>query len=574
MLVMVVEALRHISDPGREQKGFFFRDVAIQKALIVPSQGSIETQLTLRPSSISNRNLLQWSSFRIFVYQNDGWGEICSGDAAIEYAKISQTQETAGHRHCYQKELYRDPQPSNDIRMKILNTKDVYEHCATLGISYGPSFATLKDIRYDGDDGTTASMNLFDWNKGPADTKQCQRHVIHPAALDAIFQSVFPSLTKGGVKCFPTLVPTKFRHLWIASGCQEVNNGEVNISTKADFVGYRNADSDIRATSAATREELLVGGYEMTFVSGYEGPLSGDEAPNPLCYYIDQKPDLGQMSPEEIVSYCSSGIEGRFSDANLKKEDEKQLACFVAILNSLEACQLEGVHLAKPHLERYYNWMRHQMDNNTTSHLFEIDGQWKACGRDPNYCQRLLENIRGYDAEGSVISSVATNLTLILKGEVDGLSVLFGENSLMEHYYDYSHNSPAFSKVKRYVDAFAHKKSCFRILEIGAGTGGATEMMLQVLLRQSLDYGGSPRFAEYVYTDISPTFFEKAKQRFQDAQSKMMFATLNIEEDPVEQGFEEGGYDLIIASHVSLICGKCSDTLTPTLPRFCMQLGI
>ena len=49
-----------------------------------------------------------------------------------------------------------------------------------------------------------------------------------------------------------------------------------------------------------------------------------------------------------------------------------------------------------------------------------------------------------------------------------------------------------------------------------------------------------------MYTDISPSFFEKAKQRFQEYSSRMRYAALNIEKDPLEQGFESERYDLIV----------------------------
>lgn len=124
---------------------------------------------------------------------------------------------------------------------------------------------------------------------------------------------------------------------------------------------------------------------------------------------------------------------------------------------------------------------------------------------------------------------------------MDGLTLLFGDSSLMEQYYPYAHSSnSAFCKIERYVDALAHKNSCIKVLEIGAGTGGATELILQALMRQSPHCGGSPRFVEHVYTDISPSFFEKAISKFQSTLGRMTFATLNIEQDPAEQGFRGG----------------------------------
>jgi len=61
-----------------------------------------------------------------------------------------------------------------------------------------------------------------------------------------------------------------------------------------------------------------------------------------------------------------------------------------------------------------------------------------------------------------------------------------------------------------------------RILEIGAGTGSATEYMIDTL---------GTRSQEYLYTDISPSFFGKAQGRFKNP--KMVFKTLDISQDLV-----------------------------------------
>lgn len=53
-----------------------------------------------------------------------------------------------------------------------------------------------------------------------------------------------------------------------------------------------------------------------------------------------------------------------------------------------------------------------------------------------------------------------------------------------------------------------------------------------------------------MYTDISPGFFEKAQERFSDYASVMKYKKLDLEEDPVPQGFEEGSYDVVIAGNV------------------------
>ncbi|TGO25707.1 hypothetical protein BPAE_0074g00160 [Botrytis paeoniae] len=55
-------------------------------------------------------------------------------------------------------------------------------------------------------------------------------------------------------------------------------------------------------------------------------------------------------------------------------------------------------------------------------------------------------------------------------------------------------------------------------------------------------------FPSYTFTDISPGFFVAAKERFASAPN-MEISVLDISQDPADQGFELGSYDLIIAAN-------------------------
>ncbi len=101
-----------------------------------------------------------------------------------------------------------------------------------------------------------------------------------------------------------------------------------------------------------------------------------------------------------------------------------------------------------------------------------------------------------------------------------------------------------------------------RIIEVGAGTGSATAVILPELPEGRFDY---------VYTDISVGFFAEAEKRFQDAAASIEYVPLNIENDPATQGFELHSFDLLIASNVlhatrylDETLGYCLDLLAPS----------
>ncbi len=91
-----------------------------------------------------------------------------------------------------------------------------------------------------------------------------------------------------------------------------------------------------------------------------------------------------------------------------------------------------------------------------------------------------------------------------------------------------------------------------RALEVGAGTGSATASVIPEL--------PAGRF-EYVYTDISAGFFSEAEARFGGSENSIEYRVLDIERDPVEQGFASHGYDLVIASNVLHATRYLSETL-------------
>lgn len=87
---------------------------------------------------------------------------------------------------------------------------------------------------------------------------------------------------------------------------------------------------------------------------------------------------------------------------------------------------------------------------------------------------------------------------------------------------------------------------------LGAGTGGTTKPILNAL---------GNRFQSYTFTDISAGFFNTAATTLNDFKDRMIFKTLDIESDPQSQGFQEGTYDLIVASFVLHATASLTRTL-------------
>ena len=148
-------------------------------------------------------------------------------------------------------------------------------------------------------------------------------------------------------------------------------------------------------------------------------------------------------------------------------------------------------------------------------------------------------------------------LAEVLRGRTDPLSLLFGseETSAADLY----RTAPAARAANRMLaDAVRAMVSGMpdgrrlRVLEVGAGTGSATDPILSGLPEGRFDY---------VFTDVSAGFFADAESRFAPGGAPMEYRTLDIEADPAAQGFDAHGYDLVIAANVLHTTRDLGETL-------------
>jgi acyl transferase domain-containing protein/acyl carrier protein len=148
--------------------------------------------------------------------------------------------------------------------------------------------------------------------------------------------------------------------------------------------------------------------------------------------------------------------------------------------------------------------------------------------------------------ELAVIKRCGDTLADALRGQADPLDLLFpgGDVETTARIYNDTPAARTFNTlcaeaVRAELGRVAPGQP-LRILEIGAGTGGTTTFVLDAL---------PPAGVEYTFTDIGQAFLTRAARRFAD-RPFIDYRLLDIERDPVAQGFAPGAYDVIIASNV------------------------
>ena len=567
LLVMALQGARQISDITRPITQYRFRDVIFSKALVIPPRQNVELQTQLRPLRDALFNLSLQIGFRVSMVENNTWSELCSGIVFVEYSKhgidLDDENETDEAPIFYSK-LHKE----KSIACKaIVNSEQLYKSLAASGLNYGPCFQGLGNVRCNDFGEAIGFVDLHHWMKSH-ENKTVQHHVIHPAALDSVLQLALPALSRGTKEMVPTIVISKIQNLLISESLsEESSDSVVKIYTDAKFQTSRNASFSIHALNH-NNQPCIIGNVEATLIEDRERSKLAEQNERNLCYTMCWKPDFELMDDQSTQHLCSWATE---SFQSLRDTKDKILVCQLALLKAYDISFHEDFSKAKPHHRKYIEWMKNylppHMNNINNTPDLRSESELRHIAQDTVFVEMLHSSLENQGPDGKLLVRVAKNLVHVLRGGVDALDLLFHDGLVDEYYRAYNHENPAISQLNSYMDLLAHKYPDMKVLEIGAGTGATTDKVLHMLTYQGKDSPKTvsmPKFDEYVFTDISPKFFTEAEEKFKPFIQRMTFSVLNIEEDPVLQGFEAGKYDVVIASNVS----SSSGLYHPFLPRY------
>ena len=163
-----------------------------------------------------------------------------------------------------------------------------------------------------------------------------------------------------------------------------------------------------------------------------------------------------------------------------------------------------------------------------------------------NTIRALINEFPEFYLEINLIKKCGILLDKVIIGEIDPISILFSEenwDTIVDFYTNSYSFIPYYNLTKNIIDEIVKKNKIgkqLNILEIGAGTGGMTKIILPLLPEKNTNF---------YFTDISNVFLLKAQQRFNNY-SFITYKTLDIEKDTLEQGFIAQSFDIIIASNV------------------------
>ena len=492
---MAGEAIRQIS--GSEE-GYSTRHVIAHTALVLTDTKPTEMVTTLSRLKLTDSSDSDAYSFVIQSHAGPSWIKNCEGLVKPISGVIPLSSTIT-------------PQPRKVV------PSNWYEIMARVGLVYGPEFQGI----------TSLSASTTERRATAEITTTPGRHnpfPLHPATIDSCLQVAIAAMAQGTSRNFTQLaVPTLIQELDVFHGGSNLN---VTAWTAADGM-----EMCIDCTNEG-RPALRLRGGHLTPLDDEKPAVDYDRhAAARLEWYHD----FDFMDNGPLLIPPAASIDTK------RLLEELTLAC---LLDSAE--RLDALGTCIPHFVKFRSWLRREVSRAKSGNYPIVEDAAGYVKMSRQARRQLIQDRMARLSSGDSTELVAKGILRICEnaeglftGTVDTLELLMRDDVLTEIYNVVSFGFGGFVRM------LSVTKPNLRVLEVGAGTGGTTELILRGLVSS----GGNPAYSTYTYTDISAGFFPQAKERFAYAVN-MEYRLFDISQDPLSQGFEAQSYDLILAPNV------------------------
>ena len=532
MLVMAIEAVTQLENDF-EISAFEITDITFLAAVEVPEDtDGVELQLRMTQIRPEERFRLPKYSFSLKICRSGDEVESCKGNICAS-RKIPTNEVDMNNEEEYleKRARHRFEEWRGLCSQRMTAGEELYSRARKFGYNFGPTFLRI------GEAGISSTNEGYSRVTSLPTSGTMVPTVIHPATLDAVFQVILPLLLpdlERGART--TALPTRIKKLWIRRhGLAHTESVSLEEVARYEVLSTRVARYDAFALSP--QRELMVSLEGAMFTSIGETrssavTMQGEQ--DRICWNVSRKPDITAMTRTQIDSYVMQDMKSRALPPkfwSIVLDDFEKTRRLT--LNRLE---VSGTKIAG-HLQQYHQWMLSQVSKSPENTNRDKGPQL----HDPKHLSKAEAHLHlSQRLQGQIFG--------MLTGEIDPLSLLFQDSIIDDFYKECTDNSDWLGPLDRYLDLLCHKNPAMKILEIGAGTGGTTKHVLETLCAEKLG-AKSGRYSQYCFTDVSPSFFAKAKESLAHY-PKLHFMTLDIEKNPCTQQFEQNSFDIIVAALV------------------------
>ncbi|KAH7309684.1 fatty acid synthase [Stachybotrys elegans] len=298
---MAMEAVTQISelqDPELQLNNFVLRDISIKKALVTPEDDTgVEVLFNLRPTVFSVDG--KWWDFNVSSVDQDG---IATDHMTGSISANMKTQRPASR-------------PKVNLTQKT-SGKEWNQALRAVGFDYGPVFADMTDIGFNGRDYICTCKTQVKQVSG--DVVGESRHVLHPGTVDSTLQLMIASIYAGRTKAMSAAIaPIQVDEVCIWKPTEE-QIGD----------GYATAWTDDRGTRTfVCGNELVSGTGEVLMqMRNMRGTLYEAAVPQSSSTALKPMPYSEMVWKEDVDSLTSAAnVEGLVELAVFKNPSVKVL---------------------------------------------------------------------------------------------------------------------------------------------------------------------------------------------------------------------------------------------------------
>jgi NADPH:quinone reductase-like Zn-dependent oxidoreductase/ubiquinone/menaquinone biosynthesis C-methylase UbiE len=536
-LCMAIEAMANQAhDQSIDVASFELKEVTIGQALVVPEDtGEVEMLLSLRPFSTSIRSPSGvWNEFCISsVSPNNRWTDHSRGLIRVNKAYKPNDVATASQLGAQKEGISEFVAKINESATSSIDPVKFYADLCDLGLDYGPTFSNVRSIRH-GVDVAAASIDI-------ADSAAVMPHgfeypfKLHPSTLDSLFHPLFAARILQPQAAEAAFVPILLDRLVLSAKMRTGPGPQLTTWTRTRAVDNRQLSaSSVIFDPAVSVDDPVVQIDGLVCMKLAETEVDGGRIKNTaLGHQVSWAADVDAILPSDFEAQCQDLVSDTVEEERIEALEE---AGYYLMKRALQSLSDAAIDHAQPHHKRLHNCM--------SLRVAEHQGRYTS---DDAAVDRLLDSVSSSGAEGDLLVHVGRNLVPIIEGQRDALELMLEGGRLDAFYRDHSRFDRNYQQATRYLKLAGHKKPDMSILEIGSGTGGASLPVLKALTN---DDTGIHHFGSFAFTDISTGFFEAAKAKLSQWSSVLSYEKLDIEADPLEQGFEAQSYDVILAANV------------------------
>ncbi len=552
-----------------EEKSIFFHH-CINNDVVFPLAGHLQLAI-LASLNKKETNLVLLKNLKVetpLALQKDVPIEFhtsltADGSIHIHSRKQNQTDKWSHH---FEGQICFDSLELNDngyrsevhspLKARVLSSNQIYETLGVVGLNYGPTFRLLKKawVRNDSVFGEITQDRLF--------KKIADPHLHQLVLLDSCFQ--LAALITGNSLFLPDSI-----------GSLTINTSSLTVSV---FVILKTKTTDYLVCDIFGYDQgnrLVCRVKDIAFNRYVQSQFDDKSTIADILYKDDWYHTNSERNPAKHVEYKPdvSTIQDRIQileKTNTQYSRERYHSDITPRLDKLAAAywikSLQTLSTHKAHQNLEYTGEKSVTGLNHSQQYIHITNLIKGPKHKPIYNshetnpEKLISEFTTHNPEfhieASLIRAIGTHLVDFWKGIKNPVDVIFQDYSeLIGQFYSYSQSFSFFNQLLRDIlDSVIKNKDQLdrlKILEIGAGTGGLTTFLTQIIDRNDI---------EFLFSDVSPAFIENAKLKFRSFQ-KLGYKLLDIEKPISEQGYTKSSFDIIVASSVLHATNDLNHTL-------------